>query len=191
MGPSPHPILPKLDIQPNGVEKLMKNLNPYKASGPDDLPARVLKDYSNILASPLCLTYKASILQGKIPSDWRKALISPIFKKGDKAAPANYRPISLTSVCCKLLEHIIHSHIMKHLDRHNILNDSQHGFRKHISTESQLISTVNEQASALNNGEQRDSILLDFSKAFDKVSHRLLLHKLAFFRHTEQHPRLG
>ena len=80
-----------------------------------------------------------------------------------------------------MLEHIIHSHIMKHLDRHNILNDSQHGFRKHRSTESQLISTVNEQASALNTGEQRDSILLDFSKAFDKVSHRLLLHKLAHY----------
>ena len=79
-----------------------------------------------------------------------------------------------------MLEHIIHSHIMKHLDRHNILNDSQHGFRKHRSTESQLISTVNEQAAALNTGEQRGSILLDFSKAFDKVSHRLL-HKLGFY----------
>ena len=74
-----------------------------------------------------------------------------------------------------------HSHIMKHLDRYNILNDSQHNFSKHISMESQLISTVHEKTAALNTGEQHDSILLDFSKAFVKVSHRLLLQKIGFY----------
>ena len=79
MGPSPHPDVPVLHIQENGVEKLMKNLNPYKASGPDDLPARVLKDYCTILSAPLCLIFNASVQQGKLPNDWRKALISPLF----------------------------------------------------------------------------------------------------------------
>ena len=116
-----------------------------------------------------------------IPDDWRQALVSPLFKKGDRSIPSNYRPISLTSICCKLLEHIIHSHAMKHLDQHNILNDAQHGFRKNRSTESQLILTCNEHAKALNSGEQRDSILLDFSKAFDKVPHKRLLSKLKHY----------
>ena len=80
-----------------------------------------------------------------------------------------------------MLEHILYSHIMKHLDKNRILNDAQHGFRKLRSTESQLIITLNEQAGALNKGAQRDSILLDFSKAFDKVSHRLRLHKLTHY----------
>ena len=72
---------PRTRNRPKWRGKLMKNLNPHKASGPDDLPARVFKDYYNILSAPLCLLYQASVLQGKIPNDWRKALISPIYKK--------------------------------------------------------------------------------------------------------------
>ena len=181
MGVSSHPELPNLTIHQDGIKQLMKDLNPSKASSPDDIPARLLKDHFDILSAPLCMIYQASVEQGRIPNDWRKAMVSPIFKKGEKASPANYRPISLTSICCKMLEHILHSHIMKHLDKNKILNDAQHGFRKLRSTESQLLTTINEQACALNKGEQRDSILLDFSKAFDKVSHRLLLHKLAHY----------
>lgn len=181
MGPSPYIDIPDIAIQEEGVCKLMEDLNPNKAPGPDNIPTRLLKDYAKVLCQPLSLIYQASIDQGHIPDDWRKATISPIFKKGDKSLPVNYRPISLTSICCKMLEHIVHSHIMKYLNSNNILNDAQHGFRKSRSTESQLITTVNEQAKSLNSSEQRDSVLLDFSKAFDKVSHRLLVHKLAYY----------
>ena len=168
MGPSPHPDLHELDIQQEGVRKLMDGLDPYKANGPDNIPTRLLKEHSTIISGPLSLLYQASIHQGCIPDDWRKANISPIFKKGDKTQAANYRPISLTSVCCKLLEHIVHSHIMIHLNNHNILNDAQHGFRKSRSTKTQLLTTVNEHAKCLNSGEQRDSILLDFLKHLTK-----------------------
>ena len=103
----------------------------------------------------------------------------PTFHQSSKKeTAANYRPISLTSVCNNILEHIIHSQIMRHLDIHQILSDRQHGFRKKRSCESQLILTVQDLAAALEENEQMDAILLDFSKAFDKVSHQRLAIKL-------------
>ena len=95
--------------------------------------------------------------------------------------PKYYQPISLTSVLCKLLEYIIRSHIMTHFDTHNIFSDTQHGFRKHRSTETQLIGTIHDLAQTLEEGGQMDCILLDFSKVFDKVPHRRLLHKLKYY----------
>ena len=106
--------------------------------------------------------------------------MTPIFKVGNKGRPKaeNYRPISLTSITCKVLEHIIHRNIISHLDQQRILTDVQHGFHKSRSCETQLIKTVNDLAKSLNEGQQVDSILLDFSKAFDVVCHRKLLLKL-------------
>jgi len=103
-------------------------------------------------------------------------LITPIYKGGRKAE--NYRPISLTSIVCKTLEHVIYSHIINYLESNGILTQSQHGFRKSRSCETQLIETVNSLTKSLNNRKQVDSILLDFSKAFDKVCHRKLILKL-------------
>ena len=105
------------------------------------------------------------------------ANVSPIFKKGDKSKPANYRPVSLTSVYCKVIEHIIHSHLMKFFEDQNILTDYQHGFRKKRSCESQLITTIQDLASGIDSSTQIDAILLDFSKAFD-MSHERLAAKL-------------
>ena len=105
----------------------------------------------------------------------------PIFKKGDKFRASNYRPVSLTVVTCKMLEHIICSSIHKHLEKHRILTDAQHGFRKKRSCESQLILTVQDLAKSMNLSEQIDLILLDFSKAFDKVPHERLLYKAQYY----------
>ena len=104
--------------------------------------------------------------------------VSPIYKKGDRHKPENYRSISLTSIVCKMLEHIVHSQIMHHLDVHNLLTDSQFGFRRKRSCESQLLITVNDLAVGLRDREQVDAVLLDFSKAFDRVPHERLLRKL-------------
>ena len=101
-----------------------------------------------------------------------------MFKKGARNSPSNYRPISITSIACKTLEHIIHSNLMNHLERHNILSDHQHGFRKRRSCETQLIQAVVDLAKCLSEGGQIDAVLLDFSKAFDKVSHHHLATKL-------------
>eukprot|EP00745_Piridium_sociabile_P038114 TRINITY_DN6956_c0_g1_i9.p1 TRINITY_DN6956_c0_g1~~TRINITY_DN6956_c0_g1_i9.p1 ORF type:complete len:264 (+),score=58.10 TRINITY_DN6956_c0_g1_i9:30-821(+) len=122
-------------------------------------------------------------MHGEVPDDWRHAWIVPIFKKGEKHLACNYRPVSLTSIRCKVLEHIVHSSIMRHLDAYRILCDSQHGFRRRRrrSCESQLVVTIHEIASSLAKGDQVDVVLLDFSKAFDKVPHARLLHKLEYY----------
>ena len=129
----------------------------------------------------LTLIFSASLKQGQTPDDWKEANVSRIFKKGDKSQPANYRPVSLISVCSKVLEHIIHSHLMNFFENNQILFDQQHGFRKHRSCESQLLITVQDLASGLDNSQQIDAILLDFSKAFDKVPHQRLLIKLEHY----------
>ena len=103
---------------------------------------------------------------------------SLFFKKGEKYNPANYRPVSLTSVCCKVLEHIITSHIMNHLEKENILCPEQHGFRQKRSCETQLLDLTTELMDNLQKGVTTDILVLDFAKAFDKVSHSLLRHKL-------------
>ena len=150
MGPSPYPSLPDIEINIAGVTKVLKEINPYKATGPDCIPAKVLKEMAEELSPSLALIFSASLQQGKIPQDWRKALITPLFKKGDQTNPTNYRPVSLTSICCKLLEHIIHSNVMSHLNAHNIISDNQYGFRKRRSAELQLIRTVHDFAYTLN-----------------------------------------
>ena len=101
--------------------------------------------------------------------------------KSNRSKAVNYRPVSLTCICCKVMEHIICSNLMSHLDRHNILTDFQFGFRKKRSCETQLLITVDQLAKTLDDGKQTDCILLDFSKAFDKVSHSRLLLKLAHY----------
>ena len=120
-------------------------------------------------------------IKAKIPPDWKEAFVVPIFKKGDKSRASNYRPVSLTVVTCKILEHIICSSIAKHLETNWILNDAQHGFRKNRSCESQLILTIQDLAKGIDLGEQIDLILLDFSKAFDKVPHERLLYKAEYY----------
>ena len=122
--------------------------------------------------------FKQSLETGIVPSQWKHAYVSPIFKKDQKYNPKNYRPISLTSVICKSMEHIIVSQIMKHLEDQNILSDRQFGFRSNHSSESQLFITINDIAKQIYENLQVDTAILDFSKAFNKVSHLRLLYKL-------------
>lgn len=104
-----------------GAEKLLKGLQPNKACGPDKIPNRVLKELASELAPPLTALYNKSLEEGTVPAEWRHAFVTPVYKKGDKHSPSNYRPISLTVVCCKLLEHIVCKHILSHLEENNLL----------------------------------------------------------------------
>ena len=106
------------------------------------------------------------------------ANITPVFKKGDKHAPENYRPVSLTSVLSKILEHIVCHHLHTHFDKNKVLTNVNHGFRSGFSCETQLTITVDELARNSDEGYQTDVAILDFSKAFDTVPHNKLLHKL-------------
>ena len=118
---------------------------------------------------------------GEVPADWRTANVSPVCKKFLKSAAENYRPISLTSVCCKILEHIIARNIMQHAEENNILYPLQHGFRKGRSCETQLIEFVDDISKNIQEGRQTDIPIMDFAKAFDKVNHSLLIHKLRYY----------
>ena len=104
------------DIHVDGVAKLLANLQGHKAHGPDGIPARLLKETAHSMAPLLTHIFKASLHQCKLPCDWKTALVSPIHKKNSRKSPANYRPISLTSIPCKILEHLIYSSVYNHLE---------------------------------------------------------------------------
>ena len=181
----PHPPLPSntptiehITISINGVAKLLHNLQVNKAAGPDGIPNMVLKTLADDIAPALAQIFQVSLDTGKLPQDWLAANVACAFKKGDRHEAPNYRPISLTSVSCKILEHIIHTHIMSHLESQNILTKLNHGFRAGYSTETQLITTVNDLITSFDQGKQIDVAILDFSKAFDTVPHDRLLLKL-------------
>ncbi|KAI8484647.1 hypothetical protein Bbelb_375880 [Branchiostoma belcheri] len=175
------PPMEHIVVSTDGVEKMLQGLNPSKASGPDQIPPWFLKLTASEIAPVLTNIFQHSLNTAEIPKDWRDANICAIFKKGDRAVPSNYRPVSLTCISCKLLEHIIHSQIMKHLESYSILTDYQHGFRAKRSTETQLILTVHDIAGALNSKRQVDLAILDFTKAFDKVPHGRLISKLEYY----------
>ena len=115
---------------------------------------------------------------GEIPEEWSLANICPLYKKGDRAVACNYCPVSLTCVPFQLLEHIVCSNIMAHLDEYKLLTDRQHAFRKRHSCETQLTTVINDWAKILDNGGQVDTFILDFEKAFDTWPHKLLKGKL-------------
>jgi hypothetical protein len=135
-----------IEITENGVFKLLSNLKAQKAAGPNLIPTQLLRGLAPIIAPMLTKLFQASINQGTIPPEWKEANVVPIFKKEDKSCASNYRPVSFTVVTCKMLEHIICSSIHKHLEKHRILTDAQHGFRKKRSCRSQLMLTVQDLA---------------------------------------------
>ena len=175
------PSLPDIDIHVGGITKLLLKLNPQKANGPDQVPIRVLREAAEEISPYLNIIFQQSLQSSQLPTDWLTANISPIYKKGSRSVAANYRPVSLTSVSCKLLEHIIFHHIMAHLQQHSILSKNQHGFRTGHSCETQLVTTIEDLALSLECGQQVDMLILDFSKAFDTVAHQRLLHKLEHY----------
>ncbi len=175
---SPHHTIPDIDITENGVRKMLERLKPHKAMGPDEIGPRILKELAPTIAPMLTSIYRKSYATGEVPDDWRKANVVAIYKKGRKSEAENYRPISLTCVCCKIMEHIVASGLMRHADRHHLLYDLQHGFRDKRSCETQLLGMQSDVLRSMAEGKQADAIILDFSKAFDKVGHQKLVYKL-------------
>ena len=154
---------------------------PKKAQGPDEIPCRILRELDNELTPALTAIFNQSLKTVELPLVWNETIVTPIYKKGDRNLPANYRPISLTCVCCKILEHIICTHIRHHLDTRNILSKLQHGFRSKHSCVSQLTITKNDLLKHRDKRTHIDMAILDFSKAFDTVPHQRLLGKLSFY----------
>ena len=170
--------LDKITVTLEEVEKALIGLKPDKSPGPDNLHPKVLYETRKEICVPLYMIFIQSIQEGNIPNDWQKAIVVPIFKKGSKKEPSNYRPVSLTSVVCKLCETLIRKNVMNYMLQNHLFSDDQYGFRPGRSCVVQLLEILDEWTKLLDNGNPVDIVYLDFSKAFDTVSHERLLFKL-------------
>ena len=161
------------------VLDLLLSLDTTKASGPDGISAKMLKNTATSIASSITKIFNQSITTGQVPSGWKSSLVVPIPKTSDALQnPNNYRPISLLSILSKILEKHIYSLIAKHLSEHCPLSDAQWGFIPGRSTVSALLSTVHHWFQLLEDGKEVCAIFLDFKKAFDSVPHIPLVEKL-------------
>ena len=179
--------MPFNEISIDDVKWAIKNLKNSVSRTPDQIPSIFLKRTINTISLPLMYLFNISLAKGKIPTIWKEAIIIPIFKKGLKNDPNNFRPISLTSSICRTLEKIIQKRLMKHLLVNNLISNNQYGFIPKRSTLSQHINFLDELTKNLDNKLRSDVLYLDFSKAFDRVSHSKLLLLLA---HYKIHPQL-
>uniref|UniRef100_A0A670J7Z7 Reverse transcriptase domain-containing protein n=1 Tax=Podarcis muralis TaxID=64176 RepID=A0A670J7Z7_PODMU len=160
------------------VQEYLASLDVFKSPGPDELHPRVLKELADVISEPLAVIFENSWRTGEVPADWRRANVVPIFKKGKREDPNNYRPVSLTSIPGKILEQIIKQTVCEHLERNAVITNSQHGFLKNKSCQTNLISFFDRITSLVDEGNAVDVVYLDFSKAFDKVPHDILVKKL-------------
>lgn len=166
-------------IDPQGVAKIIESLKVSSSPSSDLITAKFLKN--TVLHSSVILAhiFQQSLDRHTVPADWKVGKVVPIHKSGKKDSPNNYRPISLTSIPCKLLEHILYSHLVTFLETNSFFSPYQHGFRKTFSCETPLLCFTHNLNTILDRGSCADCLFLDFSKAFDKVCHKSLLVKLS------------
>lgn len=171
-------ILREIIITEDDVLKKLKSMNPNKSAGPDQIPPRILKELSEVLAKPLTILFKLSLQSGKLPEEWKTANVTPIYKKGGKSKAENYRPVSLTVIICRMLESLLLKVIIDHLMKHDFISKNQHGFLPKRSTVTQLLATLEIWTKELDKGNSMHILYCDFRKAFDSVPHKRLINKI-------------
>ena len=171
-------FITELTITAAEVKKKLKDLNPNKSPGPDRIYPKVLKELNEELAEPIADLFNKSFKEGKLPSDWKQAEITAIFKKGSRSSTNNYRPVSLTCILCKVMESFVRDKIQNHMEGLDLYCKCQHGFRQGKSCTTQLLEVMDKFSTYVDNGQDFDVIYLDFKKAFDSVPHERLLIKI-------------
>ena len=171
--------LTDIHFTPEEVSSVLSCLSLGKASGPDDINNRILRELHHELSHPLCSLFNYSIQCGKVPSIWKQANVTPIFKKGDSSDVSNYRPISLLSCLSKVFERLVFKYLFNHFRDNSILSPFQSGFIPKDSTTNQLVYLYDTFCEALDRGKEVRVVFFDISKAFDKVWHKGLIAKLA------------
>ena len=174
---------PDVDIvfTPAQVGSAIKRLKGKAKGGPDGIPAVFVKRCALWLQAPLAYLFHASYVHSYLPPSWTKAYITPVYKKGDRSDPNNYRPISLTSVLCKLMESVVKNQLMSHLLTHKLISTQQHAFMTNRSTASNLLECALDWSVSLNSKCLVDVIYIDYRRAFDSIVHNKLLLKLGTF----------
>lgn len=174
-----YPFMTTIDITAEGVASLINSLKVSTSSGVDGINTKILKHTIHPSSIILCHIFRQSLATGEIPYDWKIGKIIPVYKSGDKNTVSNYRPISLTSIPCKLLEHIVASNVARHLENNDFFFPRQHGFRKGFSCDTQLIELTSDLFKNMDENYQTDCIFIDFSRAFDRVAHCRLIAKIS------------
>ena len=168
----------EVDISVQEIVKIIMSLGNNKAGGLDGLTAKFLKLSPHQHSKFLHTIIHTVLNSGEVPTDWKKAMVVPVFKGGEKGRLDCYRPVSLTSLASRIAEKLVVRRITQELERKNFFDDRQHGFRSGFSCETQLLGLVEEITAAIDSNSRVDAIFLDFAKAFDKVPHRELIRKL-------------
>ena len=171
-------MLKDIDITRDLVLTKLKRLKVNKAPGVDNIATRILIENAEVLSEPLCYIFLDSLKNGIVPNNWKTANVSAIFKKGKKEMPCNYRPVSLTSHICKVMESIIKDKMIDHLNKFDLINLTQHGFLSRRSCLTNLLDFLETVTNYVDCGYPVDVIYLDFQKAFDKVPHKRLMLKI-------------
>ena len=171
-------VLSNIVVTCDEVESVLKALPIGKATGPDGINNCILRELAHELSPPLCSLFNQSLILGIVPDIWKEAHVCPIPKGGDRTAVSNYRPISLLSNINKVLERIVFKHLYNHFLENDILTPLQSGFIPSDSTVNQLLFLYNAFCKALDAGKEVRVIFCDISKAFDRVWHAGLIHKL-------------
>ncbi len=181
-------IMKELVITEEEIEKKLKKLKSNKSPGIDEFNPTFLKNAASSILKPLQIIFNKSLQDGCLPLDWKKARISAIYKnKGDKKMAGNYRPVSLTSIICKLLESIIKDHIINFMKENSLFSKKQYGFLSGRSTTLQLLAVMDAWTEALDHGYDVDVVYMDYLKAFDTVPHLRLLNKIKAYK---VHPQI-
>ena len=173
-------------VSEDSVLKILKNMDENKAAGLDNLSGKFLRDGATILAKPLSEICNLSIKYSTFPNDCKIAKLKPLFKRGSKTDPKNYRPISLLPLISKIIEKIIHDQTQNFLDKNNVIYRYQSGFRKFYSTDSCLSYLNNKITTGFESGLFTGMILIDLQKAFDTINHDILIKKMTFLGFSEE-----
>ena len=171
-------LLEDIEFTKEEVARKLEELDPVKSSGPDDIHPALLKELRSDICVFLTLFFRKSMDESALPEIWKRGNIAPIFKKGNRHEPENYRPISLTCVACKVMEKFVRDAVRDHLLRNNLISQHQHGFLPGKSTSSQLMECLEDWSKMMEEGSSVDILYLDFKKAFDAVPHKRLLEKI-------------
>ena len=178
MGESNKQSMYMFKTNPNEIFKLIKNLKNKKSSGFDEISAKFLKLCAPYVSTPLANIFNASISKGVYPDLLKTARVTPIYKKGVKSDPGNYRPISVLSQVNKVFEKILHKRLYKYLSKFKILYEYQFGFREGHSTTQALVEITDRLKKAIDEKMLTCGIFIDLTKAFDTVDHAILLDKM-------------